>query len=305
MLKTIDLQLHSIYSEGDLSPRQLVARAKKENLAIISLTDHNVIDGVAETMKIGRQKKVIVLPGVEIYTEFQNKKLHLLGYNFDLKNKDLNDLLLKSQVHHLEWAKKSLQKMADLGFKIDFADLEKPAPGKVEGLKSKYLGFRHLKTIVEKYDVNKKRMAEEVKPQFGEPTLFEFINFYFAEGRLAHVPGINMKINTTLAIATILRAGGFPVLAHPGQQLSWQDDHLIAELKNAGLRGLEVLSPYHNWHQTEHYQKLADDLELSITGGSDFHGDLVDPALKNQFVKSAWDYFKVPYQIYINLKKYL
>ncbi len=295
-MKLIDLHLHSIYSEGDLSPRQIISRAKKENLVVVSLADHNVINGVEEAMKEGKKKNIIVIPGVEIYTEFQGKKLHLLGYNFSLTHDKLNNLLYKSQIHHLEWAKKSLRKMANLGFQIDFTELDK--------MKTKYCGFRHLKTIVEKYPLNLKKMTAEIKPQFTEPTLFEFINFYFAEGKPAYMPDINMPITTPEAIAAITSAGGFPVLAHPGQQLSWQDDHLISKLKKIGLRGLEVLSPYHNWHQTEHYQKLANDLDLVATGGSDFHGDLVDPTLKKQFVKSAWDYFKVPYQIYINLKKY-
>jgi hypothetical protein len=114
-----------------------------------------------------------------------------------------------------------------------------------------------------------------------------------------------MKIDTAEAIAVVTASGGLPVLAHPGQQLSWADDHLVSELKETGLRGLEVFSPYHNWHQVEHYQKLANDLDLIITGGTDFHGDLIDPALKTQFIHSAWDYFKIPYTIYENLKKYL
>lgn len=296
-MKTIDLHIHSTFSEGDLTPKKIATRAQKENLSVIAVADHNVIDGVTEAVKAGKKIGVTVIPAVEIYTIFAEKKLHLLGYNFDLQDKNLNEMLWQSQIHHLEWAKKTLKKMANLGFKIDFTDLEK--------MKTKYCGFRHLKSIIEKYPSNMEKMIAEIKPQFKEPTLFEFINFYFAEGKPAHVPNINMSIATLDAITAIRTAGGLPVLAHPGQQLSWQDDHLIAELKNAGLKGLEVLSPYHNWHQTEHYQKLANDLGLIITGGSDFHGDLVDPTLKNQFIKSAWDYFYVPYAVYENLKKHL
>ncbi len=296
-MKTIDLHLHSTYSEGDLSPGQIIKRAKKEGFAVVAIADHNTIDGVTEAIKLGKKEKIVVIPGVEVYTEFSGKRLHLLGYNFDIKNQNLNELLWQSQVHHLEWAKRSLKKMADLDFKIDFADLD--------NLKTKYLGFRHLKTIVEKYPANLKKMSAEIKPQFGEPTLFEFINFYFAEGKPAHVPQTNMKIDTAEAIAIVTTAGGLPVLAHPGQQLSWQDDGLISELKEAGLRGLEVFSPYHNWHQAEHYQKLANDLDLTITGGTDFHGDLVDPTLKTQLIHSAWDYFKIPYAVYKNLKEFL
>ena len=296
-MKYIDLQLHSVYSDGELLPRQLIERAQKENLAVISLTDHNTIDGVASTIQEGEKEGITVIPGVEIYTEFSGKRLHLLGYNFNLEDKNLNDLLWQSQVHHLEWAKRSLKKMSEMGFQIDFSDLEK--------LKSKHCGFRHLKTIVEKYESNVQKMTADIKPQFGKPTLFEFINFYFSEGKFAYVPEINMPIDTTEAIKVITAAGGLPVLAHPGQQLSWGDDHLITELKMAGLRGLEILSPYHNWHQNEHYQKLANDLDLVATGGSDFHGDLRDPTLKHQFIRSAWDYFRVPYAIYETLKKHL
>lgn len=296
-MKYIDLHLHSTFSEGDLSPRQIIERAKKESLAVISLTDHNTIDGITSIIQEGKKEKITVISGVEVYTEFSGKRLHLLGYNFDLEDKALNDLLWQSQVHHLEWAKRSLKKMANLGFKIDFIDLNK--------LKSKYCGFRHLKTILEKYDANVQKMITEIKPQFDEPTLFEFINFYFGNGQPAYVPEINMPIDTVEAIATIIAGGGLPVLAHPGQQLSWQDDQLIAELKNAGLKGLEIFSPYHTWHQTEHYQKLANDLDLIPSGGTDFHGDLHDPTLKRQFVHSAWDYFKVPYAVYENFKKYL
>ena len=187
--------------------------------------------------------------------------------------------------------------MTDLGFKINSSKLQK--------LPSKYCGFKHLNDIIMADPKNRARIKKEIKPQFNEPTLFEFINFYFAEGKIAFVPEMHMKINTADAIAAIRNAGGLPVLAHPGQQLSWQDDHLISKLKNAGLRGLEVISPYHTWHQTEHYQKLANNLNLIITGGSDFHGDLADKTLKTQFVHNAWDYFRVPFAVYENLKKYL
>jgi len=85
-MKNTDLHLHSNYTEGDLSPKDLIKRAKKENLTVISLTDHNVIDGIPEAARAGEQSGIIVIPGVEIYTKFQGKNLHLLGYNFDLKN---------------------------------------------------------------------------------------------------------------------------------------------------------------------------------------------------------------------------
>ncbi|PKL72467.1 hypothetical protein CVV26_01410 [Candidatus Kuenenbacteria bacterium HGW-Kuenenbacteria-1] len=291
----IDLHMHSVYSDGMLELNQIIEKVKKENFSTFSLTDHNTIAGVEKMIALGKKNKIRVIPGIELYTFFQNKKLHLLGYNFDLKNKELNNLTSQAQINHYNWGVETLKQMEKIGFKIDFKELDK--------IKLKYFGFIHLKNILMKFSKNKKRMIEDLKlkqrakamkiKKIPNPDLFEMINYYFIKGKPGFVPGEHSEISTCLAIKTILKAGGIPVLAHPGQQLSYDDDKIIFELKQKGLKGIEAITPYHSWHQIEHYQKLANALNLIITFGTDFHCDLIDLSLKNQPIKNQWSYFKM------------
>lgn len=291
----IDLHIHSIYSDGMFDLNQIIEKVKKENFSIISLTDHNTINGVEEIIKIGKKNKIKVISGVEFYTFFQNQSLHLLGYNFDPRNKELNNLLSRAQKRHHDWAIETLKKMKKIGFKINFKELDK--------FKSKYLGFIHLKNILMKNQKNRKKIIKDLKlkqraklmkiKKIPEPNLFEVINFYFTKDKPGFVSGEHLKISTSLAIKTILKAGGIPILAHPGQQLSFKEDKIILKLKQEGLKGIEAITPYHNWHQIERYQKIANDLKLIITAGTDFHGDLIDPSLKIQPIKNQWSYFKI------------
>ncbi|MBI4652868.1 PHP domain-containing protein [Candidatus Kuenenbacteria bacterium] len=293
--KFIDLHMHSVYSDGMFELNQIIKKVKEENISTISLTDHNTISGVEKIMAIGKKNKIKVISGIEFYTFFENKKLHLLGYNFDLKNKELIDLTSQAQEEHYIWGIKTLKKMEAIGFKIDFKELEK--------FKSRYFGFVHLKNILMKNKKNKNKIIEDLKlkeraksmkiKKIPEPDLFETINYYFTKDQPGFVPDEHLKISTPLAIKTILKAGGAPILAHPGQQLAYKDDEIILKLKQQGLKGIEAITPYHSWHQIEHYQKLANDLNLIITFGTDFHGDLIDLSLKNQPIKNQWSCFKM------------
>jgi hypothetical protein len=295
MQRFIDLHMHSVYSDGMLELNQIIKKLKRENITTISLTDHNTISGNEKMIELGEKNRIKVISGIEFYTFFEDKKLHLLGYNFDLKNKELNDLTVQAQERHYAWGVKTLKKMEQIGFKIDFKELEK--------FKSRYFGFVHLKNILTQNQKNKNKIIKDLKlkertklmkiKKIPKPDLFETINFYFTKDRPGFVPDEHLKISTPLAIKIILKAGGIPVLAHPGQQLSYADDLIILKLKQNRLKGIEAITPYHSWHQIEHYQKLANNLNLIITFGTDFHGDLIDLSLKNQPIKNQWSCFKM------------
>jgi len=289
--KYIDLQIHSNYSDGLLSPKKIVEKAKKANLTVISLTDHDVIDGVSEAMTCGKKLGLKIIPGIEFYTSLKNKNVHILGYGIELKNKILNNALRKIQARHLQKVAESIEKLNKFGFVIDF--------DKVRKTKSKYIGISHIVSHLWRNKKNQQKIKRQIKSRY--ITLPLITAHYFIPRKPAYLA--QESIPASAAIKLIKGAGGLPVLAHPGQQLTWKDDQIIKDLKRIGMKGLEVLSPYHNWHQTEHYQKMASQLNLIPTGGSDFHGDL--PLKKNTAVRNQWDYFHVPYQIYLNLRKYL
>lgn len=287
----IDLHTHSVYSEGVLTCQQLLKSASKNQIAVLSLTDHNVIDGSLEISELSKKYDITVISGVEIYTRYKNRGLHLLGYNFRLGNTPLNQSLKERQQDHLKKVKQSMTSLIKLGFTLDAE--------RIFNCPSLYLGIVHILKELEKYPENQKKMEKELAPQ--ENNYFGKVFHYFGQGQPAYLP--QSELPTEKAIDIIKKSGGLAVLAHPGQQLSFEGDNIIYDLIKKGLDGLEVASPYHNWHQIEHYQKLSLKNNLLITGGSDYHTDI--GFSKKEPIKRQWDYFKVPYIIYENLKKYL
>lgn len=282
----LDFHIHSYYSDGDRSPAELVRIAKKENFKVISLTDHNTIGGVKEFLKAGSKYKIKTIPGIEVYTRYKKHLLHILLYNFDINNKKLGETLNKLCQKKYQLLLKSIRSLIRRGFII-----------KAPSLKDSYYPSVTLITnqlINNQNNLNKlKKITKQSKPEF-----FTIINKLFTKKKPGYLPEVALPLEKFLLL--IRKTGGTPILAHPGQQFNWRQDPIIQELKKLGIRGLEVFSPYHNWHEIEHYQEIALKLKMIITGGSDYHGDLSQP---NLIVTKANDYFKIPFQLINNLKK--
>lgn len=289
--KFIDLHLHSYYSDGINSPKDLIQKAKKENLTVISLTDHNSVDGLKEAFFWAKKFKIKIISGVEIDVQYQNYSLHLLGYNFNWQNKELNLVLKKMQLERKAKVKNGIQKLEKLGFKIDLKKVFQPP--------TSYLGLGKIIDIL-KQKKNWQRVKRDLKIKRKQIiTLPEILNRYFFQNRQHLIP--SPKISFIQAVKLIKKAGGFVVLAHPAQQLSWQDDWLLNDLKRKGLDGLEAISAHHNWANLEHYQKLARELKLIVTVGSDYHGELPEDW---QFpIRNIWQYFKISLDEFKKIEK--
>lgn len=285
--KFIDLHLHSIHSDGTLGIPELIKEAKKYNLKVISLTDHNTVAGVKEALKIGKREGIKVISGIEIYTQFKKFNFHLLGYNFDLNYPPLVKALAKLANQRIIAIQKSLKALKRKGFTIN--------ERRLFNTPSRYISLGQIIIELHKTPANIQKMRKGLKTPF--PSLFDFINKYLIKGRTAYLPETSLPIKQ--AIDLIHQAGGLTVLAHPNQQLGW-NALVVEKLKELGLDGLEVLSPYHGWHDIEHWQKVAKGLRLIITGGSDFHTYL--PLPPQALIKKQWQYFKVPFSIYTLLK---
>ena len=289
MDKYIDLHVHSTYSEGVLTCQQLLELARKNQISVLSLTDHNVIDGVPEITELSKKYKIRIVPGVEIYTRHQNKGLHLLGYNFQLGDTELSRSLKRLRQDHLEKVRQSIANLKKQGFTIEAET--------IFNNQSLYLGAVHILKELEKHPENQEKINEELPPD--QNNFFGKIYYYFGQGQPAYLP--QSELPTKKAIDIIKQSGGLSVLAHPGQQLTFEEDNIIHDLVQNGLNGLEAISPYHNWHQIEHYQKMALKNNLLVTGGSDYHTDI--DFSKKELIKRQWDYLKIPYTIYDNLIK--
>jgi predicted metal-dependent phosphoesterase TrpH len=115
----IDLQLHSTYSDGYLSPTKLVDFIAGEGVKIAALTDHNTVAGQNEFRAACRKKNIIAITGMELYVKLNSRKLNLLWYNFDDVSPELHNLLRESQVRRRSSVRKALEKLSNLKFDLD------------------------------------------------------------------------------------------------------------------------------------------------------------------------------------------
>lgn len=285
----IDLHFHSHYSEGDSSPAAIVARAAEQNIQVMALTDHNTIAGVPNFIEAAVRQNITAITGVELYVRHGNQPLHLLGYNFDMNNAMLNERLeFLRQDNHLQ-LQRSVSALQNRGFTIDIR--------RILSTPSENYGAIHILREMERYPENIQKINNDLPNHTHD--FFAKINHYFGHNspaafRLSEIPA-------TEALDSIHAAGGFASLAHPGQQLAHTADAVIAELQAAGLDAIEVLSPYHSWHQIERYQHLALETGLLITGGSDFHGTIEQG--RQAPISRQWDYFRTPKILYRFLRE--
>jgi len=251
--KKIDLHMHTTASDGASTPAELVERCVDLGLEIIAVTDHDNVTNVEKAQNLGKENGLKVISGIEISTYRGEAEYHILGYFVDLENEallGLTEAILDSRV---ERTYKMIEKLTEMGYPLDFADVKKFATGVS-------LGRPHIaKAMIEKGYI------EEIGDAFTQ----EFI----AGGGKAYAEKKNVL--PAEAIEVILKAGGIPVIAHPyiinhGKALNKEE---ISRLKDVGLKGVEVYQTKHNKKTTKKYKKIAEDLGLLITGGSDYHGE--------------------------------
>lgn len=241
----IDLHTHTTASDGLLSPEALVELARKSGATILAVADHDSTDAVDAAMAAGRKLGVEVIPAVEINTDVDAAEVHVLGYFVDHQQEWFAAFLRRLRGGRVNRAERMVEKLNALGLRIDIRRVKALAAGAV--------GRPHVaRALVEAGAV---RSTEEA---------FEK---YIGRNGPAYVE--RMKVTPEEAVQVILRAGGIPVLAHPGWGVK---DDMIPPLVDAGLEGLEVYYPDHTPAMVQRYLDLAQRHRLLVTGGTDFHG---------------------------------
>lgn len=274
-MRTIDLHTHSTYSDGTMTPLQLLELAGRANIAALAITDHDTMAGTKEALHWGRQCGVAVLPAVEISASLDDTPLHILGYGIDE-----NNTLLTAMLDRIQQARKLrnqgiAERLAVLGISVDLADLEAQCHGQV--------GRPHFA----------RKLVEQGKVMRVQDAFIKFLR----RGGAAYVA--RQKLAAEEAIATITDAGGLAVLAHPASldpSLS-NVSTLISRLKPHGLAGVEAYYPSHTRTTRNKILSLCDTHNLIATGGSDFHG-LADDGLT---LGSTADAPGIPFSLYETL----
>ena len=254
MKALVDLHVHSNHSDGLHLPQELVKRAEKIGLEGIALTDHDTLDGLRDFMDAPTSTDLHRVPGVEISTEYQGFELHMLGYFVPLEESPIDIRLRTTRESRHTRFPKMIQKLRNLGIEIEDEEIEDilkdvDSPGRP-----------HLARIL-----IEKGVVKDINEAFAK---------YLSSGKPAYVA--RSKMDSVYAINLIRESGAVPVLAHPLLIKEVNLKQLLPELKSHGLEGVEVNYGYQkteNMDLVESVKKIAKDLGLIATGGSDFHGD--------------------------------
>ena len=268
----IDLHLHTYYSDGEQSPRDLVLTAAQQGITIMAITDHDGTGGILEGIQAGMEVGIQVIPGIEFSTEDPcGAHMHLLGYGIELQEPGLQHGIVKIRRAREERNEKIMEALEQMGYPISYEDL-----GVFPG--SEYIG----KPVFARAMVAKGYIERPLDA--------------FQDGRLLRSEEIRRiqkeKITVEEAIHLVRHAGGIPVLAHP-LKIGWLGSRdtttleqrleklivLLNTLISYGLGGMECYYSKHSEEETEALVALAKRKGMLISAGSDYHGPGFQPSL--------------------------
>lgn len=238
--------MHTVHSDGALSPEDLLELVRQKNLAAFSITDHDALEGYRQTKKLLTEDDPELISGVELSAEIEGEDMHLLGYLFDPDDAALNRSLEEFREIRRQRGRIMVEKLNQMGLSISFEAVERAADGAV-------VGRPHVADAL---------LQEGLVSHFDEA-----FQKYIGNGGPAYIP--RGKLTPQQAIDLIHGAGGVAVLAHAF--IAGMNRHIEA-LAGMGLDGLEVYHYSHKKHHVKQLKTLARRYGLLQSGGSDFHG---------------------------------
>lgn len=259
---SIDLHIHTLYSDGLAEPADIVACAKDLGYETIAVTDHDGTGGVGEAQDAGKLHGIRVIAGIELATETADGiGFHILGYGFDTEDKKFRETVDRLKQYREERNEALVKVLKDMGCNMTMDELRARQP-------HGYIGKPVMaRLLAEKGYISDYRDA-------------------FRPGQFIESPEARkvkrIKMDTVEAIELITGAGGIAVMAHPIQTKGIGTpgtegffagiDGIIGDLHRRGLGGLECYHPDQDAAQTRRFIGIASKHDLQITRGSDFHG---------------------------------
>lgn len=257
-----DLQSHSIHSDGDLPPMQVVALAAAAGVQLLALSDHDTVAGVDEALAAAQRHGIALVPAVEISApDGAHPDIHVLGYGIDHHDETLLERLAAYRADRDGRADRMIAKLRELGFELEESRIrERTAQGKP-------VGRPHIAAAVFGHPANRARLEEE---GLHDPPAV--LVAYLIEG----APAFSGRTIPTVedAIGVIHAAGGVAIWAHPFWDVKDPDEVLatIDRYVGYGLDGIEAFYITHTPDQTRLLADRAEELDLLTTGSADFHG---------------------------------
>jgi 3',5'-nucleoside bisphosphate phosphatase len=251
----IDLHTHTTHSDGTFSAEQLIRLAVEISLSALAITDHDTVDAIRIAKEKADGENLKLISGVELSLEAElpaNGHLHMLGLFIDHENKQLVERLDYLRSKRIDRVYGILEKLNELDFPLSTDDLHLDET-------QISIGRPHIARIMANYGY--------------VTSIREAFDLYLADGKPAFVE--KEKSSVKDAIELIHNAGGLAIMAHP-ISLAYTDlneyGQYIKNLINAGMDGIEVYSTFHPPEFVTYLEKLAKELNICVSGGSDFHG---------------------------------
>ena len=248
MSAEVDLHLHTIASDGRLTPTGLVQLAARQGVKTIAVTDHDTTDGLTEAYEAALEYPGMrIIPGIELSADVPGDEVHVLGYFINSEDQELQAELTRFREGRVGRARAMVEKLGELGIQVEWERVQYFAG---DGA----VGRPHIAMALVEAGY-----CTEPKDAFPE---------YLGRNGLAYVERV--KLTPAEAVGMIRRAGGVAVLAHPAYMNDMEAG--IANLAGIGLSGMEVhYAKYHD-DTIRQLARLARQYDLIPCGGSDYHG---------------------------------
>jgi 3',5'-nucleoside bisphosphate phosphatase len=243
-----DLHCHSSCSDGSLDPQKLIDLAVAAGLQGLSITDHDTLDAYSTAASYAKKKGILLGTGVELSCDYKKKNVHVLAYDFSLENQELHDYCKRQQNKRQARNRMILEKLSRLQIIVT----EEELLAKYQDVSA--LGRPHIATIM-----MQKGYVGSIQEAFDR---------YIGDQRCCFIAGESFPVQE--AIAVIREAGGKAFLAHPHL---YANSAFVREILSLGFDGVECFYGRFSYLQEKLWLKLAEDLGILVSGGSDFHGE--------------------------------
>jgi len=251
--KIADLHVHSYYSDGTMSPEEILEAALAKDVGLLAIADHNVLEGSVKLRELCSKCNIRYVPAVELDTLCEGKPIHILGYGMDFSDKEFCLFVRRNRAMLDEISVKLIEKMQADYNSVSLPDYLEYSYDRKKG------GWKALHYLLDK------GLSKSLRGGL------EFYDIYNCSYDCVDFPTVSA------AAQYIHNAGGKAVLAHPGEVIKETDMNLFAEkvleLVSYGLDGIECYYPFHTKDITDICLEICRNKGLLITTGSDCHGD--------------------------------
>ncbi len=252
----VDLHCHTNISDCSLSFEAVLELAVEADVTHLAITNHDTTLGLTEMIDKGRTQGVEIIPGIEIsaYDFLRKRRVHVLGYYIEPGHAAIERICAPLIERRHQASAQMVKSLIEAGYTITWEQVMDYAKGGT--------------------GVYKQHIMHALIDHGYTTTIYgDLYKTLFSRGQNGEKPGVAYipleYVEAKAAIQAIRLAGGVPVLAHPGQYGNFE---AVPELAEFGLEGIEVWHPLHDTADEERAKRLADEYDLVMTGGTDFHG---------------------------------